>query len=197
MPRDTFRTTRHGSLIDLDVNDHPFYAISIQYPESSYYMTGQTSLQGSATSVIAKDIMVLFPFWLAWPADFTTLAVAISSVSVAGLVGLGVYSDNGAVYPDTLLASAVDLDGTTTGLKTGAITLSLRPGLYWLGYNASGTLTLKTAATKPTIRGVTDPNTSAVLANAFSGALSYTGVMPTTVPGAVISNSYTPFVWVK
>jgi len=51
---------------------------------------------------------------------------------------LGIYNDNGSLYPGTRLTNGGVVDVSATGIKTVAYTTQLTKGIYWVAFVADG-----------------------------------------------------------
>jgi hypothetical protein len=76
---------------------------------------------------------------------FDAIGIQITGAGAAGaLVRLGVYGDNGSLYPGSLILDAGSVDASTTDTKPIAIDLTLEPGVYWLAaLSNDGTIGVK------------------------------------------------------
>ena len=115
----------------------------LRYRKRGLYHFGITANALSAYATAANVIDVL-PFYVPEPQSFDRLAIHVTTAGT-GLARLGIYADNGDIYPGELVIDAGEVDTSTTGTKARIIELTLDTGLYWIARLQSGT---------PTIRGV-------------------------------------------
>lgn len=81
-------------------------------------------------------------------AEISSLLLQVTTGSGSGRVQLGVYSTKHDGYPGKLVCRTGDIDTTTTGLKTAALSggnIILPPGWYWFGVGCG-------AASPPAVR---------------------------------------------
>lgn len=84
--------------------------------------------------------MRAIPFFVQKTTTFDRIGIEHTTAPVAGLVGrLGIYADDGAGYPQTLVLDAGTIDlSTSPALKTISINQTLQPGVYWLTFAQYG-----------------------------------------------------------
>jgi hypothetical protein len=73
----------------------------------------------------------------------------ISTLLAGNNIKLGIYADNGSLYPGALLADSGALDTSVAGIKDVTISVTMVGGqLYWIGYvlNTITTLALRKLA---------------------------------------------------
>lgn len=109
------------------------------------------------------------------------LATTVAATG-AGVVDLGVYTDNGSGYPASLVQ---DVGPTTVTTGVGAISvafaITLSPGLYWVAGVFSG------ATTQPSVQG-TNANAFSIFGSGAAGGTSTVGgwvknAVAATLPG--------------
>jgi len=139
-----------------------------------------------------------------------TLNISVTTGQTGGAAHFGIYADNGAGYPGTLVYDSGSVTGlTSTAVVTNTLssTLTLNPGIYWIAttFTASGTF--------PSVAGITANYsvatvaqlgsdtaahalaTSGQAATGISVAFTY-GALPTTfTSGATLTlNAATPLL---
>lgn len=85
------------------------------------------------------------PFHVPEDTSFDRIACEIT-VGVVGNARIGIYRDNGFVYPGALVLDSGAIDTSVVAVATIIINVTLRAGLYWLTWLADS---------NPTIRQVT------------------------------------------
>ena len=95
-----------------------------------YYATLTATALGPVATTLANQIDIL-PFYVPVTQTFDRIAINVTTAA-AGNTRLGVYADNGAVYPGELILDAGVVTTGVTGIRFLAISLALQPGLYWL-----------------------------------------------------------------
>lgn len=99
-----------------------------------YYMTFQST--NTATQLLTLDRLLLQPWYLPENVTIDRLGAEVTSAGSAGsVVRLGIYADNGAGLPGSLVLDAGTIDGTSNTVQTITLdpTTSLTRGLYWWG----------------------------------------------------------------
>jgi hypothetical protein len=84
-----------------------------------------------ATATFSGNIK-LVPFLIPASTTFDQISFEVTSSAATGVARAVVYSDNNGV-PGALLADGGNIAASSNGLKTAAISLTLAPGLYWIG----------------------------------------------------------------
>jgi hypothetical protein len=134
----------------------------------------------------------------------------IAEVTVVGSFNfrMAVYTDNGSGYPNALVVQTGDLDGSTPAapsLRTGAVSATLEPGLYWLVIITAGSITFRTdsnASWPADPLGFDNSSQATIRQPYYSVAFTY-GALPSTFPGGATINTNAesgtnaPIVWVK
>lgn len=97
------------------------------------------------TSTTGPTVNTLYamPFIVARTTKFDTISCEVTSSGAGSEIRLGIYRDNGNLYPGALIFDTGDILGTSTGVKDVTITSSLQifqPGMYWLTYENSATV---------------------------------------------------------
>lgn len=125
-----------------------------------------------------------FPFPVYWSQNtFDRIGVYVATAAAGSKCRLGIYSDNGLVYPSSLILDAGEVLTDTIGLKELTINQTLARGVYWLVRLNNGT---------PALKGV--PATSAISIGVFTdwtigpcvsraGTFTY-GTLPGTFPAS-------------
>ena len=102
----------------------------MHYRRSGKYH-GPQAAGGGATAVITANRLYAYPFSVPVTTTFDRIAIQVTTAA-AGSARLGIYADNGAIYPGALILDAGTVNTGTTGTKEIEISQSLSPGLYWL-----------------------------------------------------------------
>lgn len=145
-----------------------------------YFFPNSESSSGTSVTLGNGNLRVT-PWLLETTVKIDRLGGEVSVVGDAGSkIRIGVYADTGNAYPGSLLLDAGVIAGDSATLQdiTG-LSLTLAPGLYWLG----GAVQLVTT-TQPTVRtlsGYAPPvsfgfGTSAPGANSTAFGYTHTGV---------------------
>ena len=102
----------------------------------------------TATAIVANTLYAL-PFYVGKTTSFDVLAVQVTAAGASSNVRMGIYADDGNLFPSTLINESVAISSATTGMKEHTIPTgnqSFSPGLYWLAFECM--------ATAPTIRTI-------------------------------------------
>lgn len=111
-----------------------------------YYFTVPTI--GTGTASAANGVIRATPFDVPNPVTLSKIGAEITIIGDAGSkYRLGVWADDGADYPSTLLLDAGTIDGDSATVQEIDISLPLVPGRYWVG-GAGQVITV----TAPTVR---------------------------------------------
>lgn len=87
----------------------------------------------TAGGTMSTNVLKAIPFPVGITTTFNSIALSNFIAGSAGsVVRLGIYLDDGAIGPNTLVLDAVTYDASTTGRKEIGISQQLTPGLYWL-----------------------------------------------------------------
>jgi hypothetical protein len=146
------------------------------YDISSYRAKGSTLNQwytspvtGNALSTGAPVANRLYaaPLILTKTTTIDQMAISVTTARAGTTPRVGIYADNGNLYPGALVVDAGTQSAATTGVKTytTGLPVTLDPGLYWLAY--------VTNATAPTVRSI--PTASARPVLGFTSLLGTDG----------------------
>jgi hypothetical protein len=104
------------------------------YGITTYEAWHTSPKEGSALAGAALTANRLYAMPLLVPKAITLDQIGVYvSTLLAGAARLGIYSDNGNVYPGSLVLDAGTIDTGATGAKKIAINQALStPGLYWM-----------------------------------------------------------------
>jgi len=100
------------------------------------YYTSYNAFTFKAVTM-SKNNLYAMPFIVATSQDFDRIGIYESTGVANGKARLGIYSDDGDVYPSSLQLQSAELDCSTSGLKEDIISISLDAGLYWLVINST------------------------------------------------------------
>ncbi len=110
----------------------------------------------TSTTGPAANILFALPFIVPRRQRFDLIEVEVMTAGAGSNIRLGIYRDDGNMYPGALLFDSGNLSAASTGTKSATITSSVQifqPGLYWLTYENSATVPqirmLNTGAANP------------------------------------------------
>ena len=115
---------------------------------ASFITGGAQTTQGLASA----NSLRAFPFYVPRLSRFDRIAMRVTTAGTGttSRVRLGLYKDNGNVYPSSLVFDAGEVDVSTNGVKEVTINASLPEGLYWIVLVGQDTTLLAVAATPNT-----------------------------------------------
>ncbi len=157
--------------------------------ESGRYYSALTSCYNTSNSALTANYYYTTPIVIRQSESFDRIALEITAASAGGKVlRLGIYADNGALYPGSLVldAETVAADpGGTPVLQTKTIAQTLAPGLFWLVGVSDGAPTVKFISSYSALGTAgTDGSTGqAPLASLYKARGAGDGALPATFPG--------------
>lgn len=156
------------------------------------FLTGGTI---TTQSVASANSLRAFPFFVPKTALFDRIAIRVTTAGTGTTprARIGVYEDNGNIYPGHIALDAGEVDVSSIGLKELTIGLKLKGGkLYWLAFVGQDTASLALAAI-PTTDSLA---TFLGFDNALSGS-AFLGVAHVQTYGALpeIFPSSSPIDW--
>jgi hypothetical protein len=166
----------------------------MRHRKSGYYHN--LPLVNSTTTItFGNYILMAFAFHVPTQQTFDRIAIHVTTTTVSGKIGLGIYADNGDVYPSSLLLDAGTVDISSTGLKEIEINVTLEKGLYWLALlsvNISGTFYLGATAVANQFAPIGRSSPYAIAYNNYQ-FISFETDLPDPFPeGATISATAMP-----
>jgi len=152
------------------------------------------------------DVIKAVPFIVEKVSTFDTIYAEVTTLLAAGRFRVGIYADDGNMYPGALIAGSDVAEMTTdaTGVKTNTFVtpIILQPGLYWLVWvaNTAGTAVyraLPTTAIMPLL-GMISTMGATSQGTHWTGAFTYAALPATFPAGATINAAVTtPMVLVR
>lgn len=144
------------------------------------------------TQSCAANSMRAFPWFVSEPITFIEILSEVTTAQAATNYRLGIYTDNNG-YPDALVAGtdAVEYSGSAAAAvrTSGAVSITLTPGKYWIVINSNGNPTLRSwpATILPTV-GVLSTIGAAPSIWGWTVTSTY-GAMPSTFPAGASANT--------
>jgi len=152
-----------------------------------YY--GALGAAGPITPItMVADKLYCIPFLVLKTETFNGIAIDVQTLS-AGNARLGIYNDNGACAPGTLLVDAGAVDTGTTGAKEIVINQSLQPGLYWLAAIFNATPKVYGPTTIPNLLGLKTPSVASCGCYSWYYTTQVYGELPTPHPAPTLYGS--------
>jgi hypothetical protein len=173
-----------GNIV-LPLNDSTYYT------QSGKYITGGVAGYTVSTNALVANTLRAYALVISKSVTVTEILTNIASNVAATVFRVAIYTDNGGAYPDALVAGsdAAEYDSSTNGNKSsGAVSIVLAPGLYWVAINSNGAPSTRAipVAALPSIiphdgnGASTDGFTRYTISQAY-------GVMPSTFPAGATS----------
>lgn len=145
------------------------------------------------------DRIYAVPFLVARDMTIDRIALEVTTLKVNKIIRLGIYKDNGALYPGELVDDCGTVDVTTTGIKTITIDQALSKGWHWL---------VSASDDAPIIRGILPSisplgfrpgsfSTTGTQSHYYKGAIGAGALADPFVAGATVAYSYSPFILVR
>lgn len=164
-----------------------------------------TPYNSRSTAALTLNELRLTPLIISETTTFDRIAAEVTTAGAAGsVVRLGVYADDGTGFPGALVLDAGTINGTSVGAQALTISLTLDPGLYWIGAVAqTATATMRTFNPGglpyglPSFVGASYAPNSFVVAYVQTGV---TGALPsnfTTTVAVAVSSSATSAVGLR
>ncbi len=132
------------------------------------------------TTSLTTDKLYAYHLTIARALTIDRLGLYVS-VAAAGNARLGIYNDNGNVYPGSLLLDAGAVDISTTGIKEAIINQALTKGLYWLAIICSVAPTVYKGAMAFSPLGRSNTTLKAIYSHYYKSAVGY-GALPDLFP---------------
>jgi hypothetical protein len=166
----------------------------MRYRRAGQYHAGINAAD-MATAAVAANALDMLPFYVPVAQTFDRIAINVTTAA-AGNARLGVFADDGTVYPSSLIVDAGEVDTGATGIRWLSISLSLIPGLYWLARIHNATPTLRSLFHYAMIPlGSTDLGTAMITGYRVTQAY---GTLPAVFPtGAAFITSGRPAVFLR
>ena len=157
-----------------------------------YYSNEVLDNTAPITATVVAATMYALPLLISKTTTIDSVQINVTTLGAASSVNVGVYADNGNMYPGALIQDFGNQATATTGIKTfvTGVPITLLPGLYWLVFLCSATapiVTGWTALSLPPILGISSALTGVALGLGWSVAQA-AGPLPSTFTagGAVV-----------
>lgn len=166
-----------------------------------YYGSFFTGGAQTTQSIATANSLRAFPFFVPKLAKFDRIAMRVTAAGTGTTPKsrLGIYDDNGGIYPGKLVLDAGEVSVSATGIKELVIDLALKTGkLYWLAQIGQDTTSLTVGAIAVTDVLATilgwDSSLSGTPPLGYAVNQAY-GALPATYPaGAADWNLPVPFI---
>ncbi len=171
--------------IDLPLDVHGYRRVGTT--ENRWYIAGLVNGTALTTVAFVANRLYAYPFIASVPTTINDIGVNVSTAVASSLVRLGVYNDNGNLYPNALLVDAGTVSSAAIAFVSVAIsgTLKLRPGLYWLVAVSGHAPTVRAPALGSSIPILGTDNVAGTTATGIGWDAAHTmGVLPSTYPAS-------------
>lgn len=147
-----------------------------------WYPAGLVAAVAMTTGAPTANILRAMPL-IVGKVTLDGIAINVTTLT-AGNARLGIYNDDGNVYPGSRILDAGAVDTGSAGVKAIGINQALQPGLYWLVIvsNAASTIRALSLTACMPILGV-DNTLSVTPGVGWSVAFNY-AALPATFPSA-------------
>lgn len=149
--------------------------------------TGTALTTGAPTANTLRAIPLIVPDTM----TFDAIAINVTTL-LSGNARLGIYADNGNLYPGSLVLDAGTVSTTTTGVKSITINQTLNPGLYWLVLVSSAAPTIRCFAVASMIPIMGFDNTLGTAPGLFYTVAFTYAALPGTYPASATVGTAVP-----
>jgi hypothetical protein len=164
--------------------------------ESWYTTPIRNNAFTSFTAASGTQYAIPFPILKGQSTDM--IGIYISNAAAGG-ARLGIYADNGNLYPGNLVIDAGAVTTASTGVRSESCVQALSEGaLYWLSLLAGAAYNLNGVASADTLPILGFPNTLNGTQNPMINVSQAYGALPATFPaGGSILAGVVPLVFVR
>jgi len=154
---------------------------------ANWYSSNTYGQTAGLTEQVTANVTRAFPFIVgaSFTADRIQFDVTTSASGVNSNCNVGIYNDNGNLYPSTLVVDGGQKSTSSTGLKTTTISTPLSPNtLYWLVYNCHKTPTFRSIsqADMPSVLGWDGTSGASTQITGWTVPRTYSSTLPATFP---------------
>jgi len=151
---------------------------------STTYTNFLPIVHGLVNQIVSQNLMYWIPIFIQRDLTISEVAIFVGTASAGGSV-VGLYNSNGTGLPNNLLFQTTAFNnGVTSGqLYTLPTPQTVNAGLYYIGYNSSSAVTLRSAAATSYINIFGLGNANDTPHSRISKTSSYTGTLPATFAG--------------
>lgn len=156
---------------------------------SRYFSSGIDQYADVIGGTPTATTLNAYPFIVSKTIKIDQIGLSVSTLVAGSSCHAGIYTDSGNTAPSTLVTgSDVTLTTTSTGLKTGAVSITLQGNnLYWLAYECSTAATLKLVTipvtSVPNVLGIVPTGAAVSVGTGYSATNTF-GALPSTYPSA-------------
>ncbi len=159
---------------------------------SNRYYSSPCNGSAISTAAIAANTLYAMPFIAEKEISINSIAMKVTTLGGASNIRFGIYSSLN-LYPNSLIVDSGSIPGTTIGIKSTVVNLTLPQGIYWLVCVCSATAPVVsgfTAAGLNSIMGL--DNTLAALGLGYGVAFTF-AALPASFPAGASIRTAIPF----
>jgi len=176
--------------VDIDV---------LRFQRSQRYFCSNFFDVAATTATLSANNLYASPIFIPVTTAFDQIAINVTT-AVAGNARLGIYEDNGRVYPGRLVIDAGEVATGTTGVKTISIAPTLKGGkLYWVAIAINNGSAIRSLAVGSLLASYLGLDSTLGTAFAVGYTISQTyGALPNPFPtGATIATAHSSGVFLR
>jgi hypothetical protein len=155
-----------------------------------YYGIGMQRELAPGTGAIAANVMRAAPYALTKSLTFDSLQAEVTTLVGASNFRLGIWLDDGSLYPGALLVDSGELSGASNGVVAATISQAISPGVIWLGILGDAAITFRapgSASTPSDIMGEPAAMGSTIRQAFYTVAQTYGALPDPFTAGATIN----------
>lgn len=139
---------------------------------------------GLQNQVVTVNLMYWIPIFIQRDLTISEVAIFVGTAS-AGASVAGLYNSNGTGLPNNLLFQTTPFNNGVTSAQTFTLGTpqTINAGLYYIGYNSSSTVNVRSAAATSYINVLSLGNANDTPFSRISKTFNYTGTLPATFAG--------------
>jgi hypothetical protein len=186
----------------LERRDYDISAYRAKGSTLNLWYTSPITSDAQTTGAPTVNVLRATPFIVSKTTTVDQMGIFVQTAGANSTPRVGIYADNGNMYPGALIVDAGTQSAATTGTKTytTGLPVTLDPGLYWLVHVTNATAaTIRTFAVGSLIPVLGYPSALGAAPN-FGWSVAFTfAALPSTFPagGAGITAVPIPAVFVR
>jgi len=179
----------HTDLTDVSLDNH--HRSIYETLLVGRWITPAPVIGSAQTYGLDADKIYAYPLAITRALTIDRLGLYVSVAAVAGNARIGIYKDNGSVYPGDLLLDAGAVAISTTGIKEIVIDQALTKGLYWLAIICSVEPTVYKGAMAYSPLGRSSTTLKAIYSHYYKSGVGYGALADPFISGAGLTTSST------
>lgn len=160
------------------------------------------SALGGSTAVVT-NFMYAAPFIATKPTTINAMGMGVITGVTSALLRIGIYRDDGNLYPSTRIAEVAELDAATSSTfpstTASPLPITLTPGIYWFAVACSLAPTIRwvEAAGAYPLLGVTNTSATTTPGIGWSVAFTYAALPSTFTAGGSLATTRIPAIYAR